>query len=102
MENYLEILKESPNFTIAKGAAEEAKLRKEVYKIFEPVSQMLSFDEKFQLYDLIDQLKLHDAENRPTVKQEFLEICLKGSDLQAYHNWHERLEHSKNHRNRWS
>ena len=44
MENYLEILKESPNFTIAKGAAEEAKLRKEVYKIFEPVSQMLSFD----------------------------------------------------------
>ena len=102
MENYLEILEKSPNFTIAKGAAEEAKLRKEVYKTFEPVIQMLSLDEKFQLYDLIDQLKMHDAENRPTVKQEFLELCTKGSDLQAYHNWHERLENSRNHRNRWS
>lgn len=101
MIDYLQILEATPNFTTAKDAKEESELREEVYAEFEYITDSLSLDEKFRLYDLIDQLKMHEDEFRPTIKQEFLELCARGNDLQDYLTWHESRRSVRDIRNRW-
>ena len=101
MKDFLKILSTTPNFTFAKDVNEETKLREEVYAAFEPITNHLSLDDKFQLYDLIDQLKMHETEYRSTIKQEFLELCSKGTNLQEYLDWHEERRNVRVFRNRW-
>ena len=102
MKDFLEILSTTPNFTFAKDVNEETKLREEVYAAFEQVTNHLSLADKFQLYDLIDQLKMCETEYRSTIKQEFLELCLKGNNLQEYFDWHEERRNVRDFRNRWN